>query len=408
VIDTPLQIVLSWRSGKGASGDEWPVLVEAVARAFVGRSPVGDSGFGATPIPNWVAGDAIKPLELKRFSETPKGSVRALLNSGRHTLVIVWIDEAAIQSDEFICWLGKVWEAAERSNRRHGVLLATVDERLRDDFLQQASSLGVGALRDCQILSWEQLGERAARPAAVALIALEKARELLCRGMRKPRQKLSLFISHAKHDGLSLAQTLSRAVRNMPSLDDFYDARDIMPGNNWQAELQQAVESSVFIAVRTDGYDERPWCVQEVEWAEIAGVPIIVVEARSSLFHHPSRSRLEDAPWVRIPDGSLTRILYSALRENLKLLVVQRGVRQLGAKIYRASVVLPRAPTLGSLDRALKRIAKSNTKDSFIVYPDPKLQPEMDEAVGNFVAARSKNTQVLNYTDLLAFTGGRP
>ena len=140
---------------------------------------------------------------------------------------------------------------------------------------------------------------------------------------------MCLFISHAKHDGLSLAQALTRAVRNIPQLDSFYDARDIEAGSNWQSELQRAVETSVLIAVRTDEYDERPWCVQEVAWAEQAGVPIVVVEARSSLFCPPSVLPLAGAPWIRIPDGSLTRILYCALRENLRLLVLQRGVHQL-------------------------------------------------------------------------------
>lgn len=383
------------------------MFIEAVGRAFIGRSQVDDAETAAS-IPNWVAGDRMRPLELKRMSNVPPASAANLLNFGCHTLLVAWLDEAAVRSDDFIRWIGQAWNVVEKSTGKHGVLLAAADERLRDEFLSRAGALQVAALANCQIVSWEQLGEKAARPAAAALVALEKARRLLCRGLKRPEQKLRLFISHTKHDGLSLAHALTRAVQNIPQLDSFYDARDIEPGSNWQSELQRGVETSVMIAVRTDGYDERPWCAQEVAWAERAGVPIVVVEARSNLFHPPSVLPLAGAPWIRIPDGSLTRILYCALRENLRLLVVQRGVRQLGAQVFKACAVLPRVPTFQSLDGALERLSKSRAKANFVVYPDPRLPPDASEAVEDFAASRSRNTRVLTYSSLLAQSGGRP
>jgi hypothetical protein len=385
------------------------VFIEAIGRAFAGRSQVDDfSSAATTSIPNWVAGNAIHPLELKRFSNTPGWGAAKLLNAACHTLVVGWLDEASVGNDDFIRWFGETWTSVDRSNGKHGVLLAAPDERLRDEFLNRGRALHFASLANCQIVSWEQLGERAARPAAVSLLALEKSRTLLCRGLKRPDRKLRLFISHAKHDGLSLAQALTRAVQSIPALESFYDARDIEPGSNWQSELQEGVETSVMIAVRTDEYDERPWCVQEVAWAERAGAPITVVDARSNLFCPPSVLPLAGAPWVRIPDGSLTRILYCALRENLRLLVVQRGVFQLGARFSKAIAVLPRAPTLDSLDGALGRLSKSKAKARFVVYPDPKLPPNVNEAVEGFAASRSKKTRVLNYTSLLAQSGGGP
>jgi hypothetical protein len=250
--------------------------------------------------------------------------------------------------------------------------------------------------------TWESLGEEAVRPATVALRALEKARAGLAQGLGQRRENLKLFISHAKIDGLSLAESLNHAIRRISGLEKFYDAQHIESGSNWKKELQKGVESSVMVAVRTDRYEERSCCVQEVAWADSAGAPIVVVEARSELYHPPSGLGLEGCPWVRIPDGSLTRILYCALRENLRLLLIRRGVHALGPEIAKASVVLPRVPTWDSLDGALARLPVEPIGPTYIVYPDPMLPRTTCEAIDRFVGSRNQNARVRNYSSLTA------
>jgi hypothetical protein len=404
MVTTPLQVVFCWHASDEPSTSAPPhPFIEAAYRAFAGRSAQVDDGWSLPQAPNWIAGAELTPVELRRYPMPPPIEPARLLDGALHTLVVAWVCEKFIsESPEFVKWLSKAWSAVDASESRHGLLLGVQDERLRQTLCDRANDLKAGSLDSCQMRTWESLGEPAARPATVALRALEKARAGLTRGMGQPRQRLRLFMSHAKIDGLALAESLTRAVKGITGLEQFYDAQDIEMGSNWRTELKGGVDSSVLVALRTDQYDKRFWCIQEVEWAESSGTPIIVVEARSELFHSPSDLHLEGCPWVRIPDGSLTRILYCALRENLRLLLIRRGILALGATISKVSIALPRIPTWTSLDGALGRLPARHRGTAYIVYPDPKGPKTTCEALDRFVAARKRNVQVVNYSSLVS------
>jgi TIR domain len=404
MIATPLQLVLCWYPHADSTVEASPPkFIDAAHRAFAGRSSLADDGDNRAGIPNWIAGTELRPVDIKRFVKPGEITADKLLNGALHTLVVAWVNETLLaKSPEFVKWLCQIWGVVAASNGRHDLLLGVPDERLRQALCDKAKKLGSGSLDNCQMRTWESLGEPAARPANVALRALEKARAGLTQGLGQARRNLRLFISHAKIDGLSLAESLTHAIKEVRGLDKFYDAQDIEDGDDWTKALQEGAESSVMIALRTDQYDERAFCVQEVAWADSAGAPIVVVEARSELFHPPSGLGLEGCPWVRIPDGSLTRILYCALRENLRVLLIRRGVLALGPKISKASVVLPRVPTWNSLDGALGRLPASVKGATYVVYPDPKLPLTTCEALDRFAEKRKKKVRVLNYLSLVA------
>ena len=137
------------------------MFIQAVGRGFVGRSQVDDDDSPAPSIPTWVAGPAVRPMELKRFSNTPRLGAAELLKAACHTLMAIWLDETAVRTDDFVRWLGAAWNAVEKSAGKHGLVLATADERLRDQFLSRAGDLQIASLANCQVLSWEQFGEKA-------------------------------------------------------------------------------------------------------------------------------------------------------------------------------------------------------------------------------------------------------
>ena len=198
--------------------------------------------------------------------------------------------------------------------------------------------------------TWESLGEMAARPATVAIRALELAREGLTQGLGRSSGNLQLFISHAKLDGLSLAGSLNHAITAISGLKKFYDAVDI--------ESVRQLEEGIAKRGGVVGHDrgpDRPIRRSGVvcPGSRLGPAPLSARPSLSSsvirTFHPPSGLGLEGCPWVRIPDGSLTRILYFVLRENLRLLLIQRGVHALGPEIADASIVLPRRLTWDSL-----------------------------------------------------------
>ncbi len=200
MIATPLRVIICSEPG-GASDQDGETFLAAAHRAFAGRAP----GVTSVAVPNWMMGDALALADCPRPAPPPLMPVPDLLDCGLHTLVVAWVNEHSLRQPNSIKWLADVWEGVDRSNGRHGMFVGVRDERLRRDLFQVADQQGLPGLKDCQIKTWESIGEEAARPPVVALSCLEIARQLVCHGLGKSRQPLKLFISHAKNDGLSLA-----------------------------------------------------------------------------------------------------------------------------------------------------------------------------------------------------------
>ena len=180
---------------------------------------------------------------------------------------------------------------------------------------------------ETQGLNYLTLDEYALRPAYAAANALALAWQIL----GPNDEKLSLFISHAKLDGLPLANSFRHQLEKFHGLEHFYDAQHIPPGSNWKRVLRTGVERSVVVALRTNVYEERFWCVQEMDWAEDFGCPIVVVEARTHLVLAREFLPIAGSPCVHVPDGNLIRILQSALREALRVRLFVRQVQALEA-----------------------------------------------------------------------------
>jgi hypothetical protein len=188
-----------------------------------------------------------------------------------------------------------------------------------------------------QSLPWYRLGEEAERQDMLALRILNHMVRVLAVAVFDASEwKLRLFLSHAKQDGLYLAQSVRYFIANQGWLEKFYDAEDIEPGRSWEDELRQGVGRSLLLVLRTDAYDRRIWCRQEVRWAEILGIPVVVVDARSGLVYPASNLPFDGAETVRVPDGNLPRILFAIQQTMLQSMLFQRSVRQL-----RAHAMLP-------------------------------------------------------------------
>jgi hypothetical protein len=99
-----------------------------------------------------------------------------------------------------------------------------------------------------QVKPLEHLGEDRIAPHKLGLIALHRARLLM--GETRRSEKLRIFISHAKFDGIFLAQSIKSAIDQVPDLSSWYDAEDIEGGSDWLTGIQDAASTCVFIAVR--------------------------------------------------------------------------------------------------------------------------------------------------------------
>jgi len=379
----PLQVlILRHKQDKDAL-----VFEEACARAFEGASNA--SGYLAT-------GEDLG-VEIKRFDAAPAvlGTVDTLLNATSHTLVIVILDEGGVQDATFVDWLEQCWQIVRASGQRHQFLLFLQDERTGNKLRNAQPNFGT-----LQAITIQQLGERAIRPALISLRSLHEARVLLAQdlpgdGKHQPGW-LMFFISHAKLDGLPLAHSLLHVLDSIPWLKDFYDARDLESEPDWQQALHEAAACSLLIILRTDAYEERPWCRQEALWAEEYGTPAILVEARPGLAYPSGDLQLDRMPSVRIPDGNLYRILHAAIRQGVRYLLFQQRVLQMkangtfpaGAEV-RAFSDAPSSAALLRVCRELLPLVAAPGSTAFVVYPDPPLRTGLFEAANALVTAIS-------------------
>lgn len=355
-------------------------------------------------------------IQLEVFSAAPDLSASDVLESFGHTLTIVLLDGALLSvGDALSSWLAECWQATKASKGRHAMLVIAMDERTCRQLLAQCPPLAT-----LQLLMAHDLGEHAIRPAMLALRLLHESRILLAAALPSTHGHksgyLRLFISHAKMDGLPLAHALKHQIEALGWLKDFYDAEDLPAGCDWQEELEQGVGSSLIIMLRTEGYDSRPWCQQEVLWADEYATPAVLVDGRTGLNHPAGVLPFDRVPTARIPDGNLLRILFLALREGLRFLHFMCRVEQMkqGAD-WKTTVevrVFSFPPSMAALLRACQSLIESKESSPtgrLILYPDPPLRAGLYEAAQALVAAYAPSgTRLVTPNTLAATKGAEP
>ncbi len=359
-------------------------IEEALERAFKGGPQT--SGYVAT-------GEDLGN-ELRKFDVAPRlrVSVAKLLDAACHTVVVAIIGPSLAGDSHFRQFLVDAWAHA-RAHSEHGVLLFTANEAVGDSLRNLSPTLSSNLL-----VSIEQLAERALRPAFVSLRALHEARTRIAAAIENHRNSahLTLFISHAKLDGLPLAQSIKHVIDSLPWLKSFYDARDLAGVSDWESALEDAATSSLLVILRTDNYEQRHWCQKETYWAEEVAAPTVLVEARPGLVYPAGELPLERMPSVRIPDGNLYRILHAALRESLRSLLFKRRVKEMSLRgaFPPGYKVVPFSypPGMSALLRASRQIGG---KRSIVIYPDPPLRRGLHEAAIALVQSIAPQAKLL-------------
>jgi len=315
---------------------------------------------------------------------------------GRRALFVVLVSERMVDDPAWVAplhFLASALPKGKDTGTRDALLFTTsaeAAERLPD------------TLKYRQVSEITALGkEKSMRPYTLALQALHRARLLL--GVAPGKNQLKLFISHAKTDGLFLADALRSLIAQVPGLADWYDAKDIESGVEWSEEIEAAAANSVFIAIRTEAYDQRPVCRDEFEVALAHGVPIVAVDALLQPNVAASPLPFAAVPNVRIPDGNTHRVLIAALREHLRLLLTETLVAdQTPPEMPSASWrIWPRLPTLSVIQQ---RAALLKDREFWLL-------PRASDSPAEFTAARkwldeTKSLLRLEAVDSFILTAG--
>ena len=226
----------------------------------------------------------------------------------------------------------------------------------------------------------------------------------LCRFLNRPRtnagdrvlspKPIRLFISHAKQDGVPLAETFRESIKNTPAAV-FFDSIDIAPGYDFGAEIEENIRESTLLVLQSDAYSSRPWCRQEVLIAKRLHRPIIVVNALEQ-DERRSFPYLGNVPVIRWTGNNQQRILHSALREHLRFLFTElrSEVLKKAGRIPAGARVLMRAPEI--LDcQTLAQEVTDEQRPALVVYPDPPLGAEEEKIISSFAEGMTFTTFIM-------------
>ena len=109
---------------------------------------------------------------------------------------------------------------------------------------------------------------------------LNNVKNDLCRLLRPDAEKVKVFLSYAKQDGLSITTEVRRYLHEQTKIGDFFDATDIPDGARFTEFITKNAGSlPVLLAIQTDTYGSRDWCRIEVLEAKRRRVPISVLAA---------------------------------------------------------------------------------------------------------------------------------
>ncbi|HIF00284.1 MAG TPA: hypothetical protein EYG03_27290 [Planctomycetes bacterium] len=173
-------------------------------------------------------------VDTRWFSAAPSHSAEQHLNGALHTFVVVLANSDLARDKDYHEWLGQALKLVQESDGRHRLLVLAETELTVEDFIAVRSRLS-----SAQFLPCHELGEQAVRPAHLGLIVLNEAGRLVRRHIKaRNAAKSQLFISHAKKDGLPLAQARLNQLDQLPNISSFYDARSLNLADNWNRELE--------------------------------------------------------------------------------------------------------------------------------------------------------------------------
>tara|TARA_R110001592_G_scaffold88299_11_gene260071 strand:+ start:489 stop:1610 length:1122 start_codon:yes stop_codon:yes gene_type:complete len=194
-------------------------------------------------------------------------------------------------------------------------------------------------------------------------------------------EPVTLFMSHAKKDGVSIAKEIKKIADVDTSMNTFFDTIDIAPGHKFKNELEGNIEATALLAIQTDSYSSREWCRWEVLKAKKGNRPIVVVNAVKE-GEERSFPYLGNVPTIRWKTNSnkeilIKKILDFTLYEVLRFIYTYKhldnlkGLQELtGTKKPK---ILASPPELLTL---LEKATETETKGNIVIYPDPPLTSE--------------------------------
>ena len=210
--------------------------------------------------------------------------------------------------------------------------------------------------------------------------------ESLFRLLTNPKQKIKLFISHAKQDFLSEAEQLRDYLNSATKLDTFFDANDILDGNDFAKHIKKGLKSSLLVVLNSDVYTDREWCRNEVLIAKRNDVPTVVVNCVKKRVKR-TFPYIGNCPMIQY-NNDWSEIIQVLLKTALNQVYQKRLLRTIKSKNVQICGFIPHNPELFSFinldkDKSLHKDINLNKKLK-ILYPEPPLGKNEYEVLSDF------------------------
>ena len=307
------------------------------------------------------------PVYLRTGGDDQMCDIKPIsINNTNKIFVLLLVDDQMYCSDVWHKYIGDI-VALQRDNSNNVQIMCVELSKFAFDIGHELSAKQFVRLKSLSICdNWKEFQIR----LLDNLIRFIKKDEL---------KKLKIFISHSKKDenkiGQHCAIEFRNYIRSKTKLDSFFDANDILDGQDFESQIKNNAidEKSLLVILNSNTYSEREWCQKEVLLAKSKKIPAIAV---SILDGEVKRCfpYISNIPYIRFNDNwddVLILILRTALDQYFQAQYLVSLLEEIEEPVRSTFQVLPFSPEAYSY--------VYNELASNIIYPEPPLtKDELD------------------------------
>ena len=260
--------------------------------------------------------------------------------------------------------------------------------------------------------------------AKIRRATTEATARMMLAGDQENPPPINVFLSHAKLDGMKIAENIRDEIRKFSQLTAWYDANDLPFGASWRSPMEDAAKSdtAAMVVTFTDAYPTRPWCRRE---AMLARTPAPVRKSKGCkvwkvqpvvAVHQPGPNWIRGVPMLEgvprmgwnetMPQEQTERVVDRLVLEVLLANVHRHFASELEKlpkdKTHGDSCFItwvPDAWTLTKLGSEMSRMGRLTSTIDSIVYPGYGLTVAEIAELEPVVATIYPNARLISYED---------
>jgi SLOG cluster2/Patatin-like phospholipase/TIR domain len=207
------------------------------------------------------------------------------------TAVVVLVDDHLVGSRGWDGYVAQLWDDAQSVGITHRVYPVKMSANA---FNLSSRISTINFIRPFDVFEGAT-ADAGSEPAALTRLLNAVVHELCRLVLARPRaeygyvvpsvlpqnQKLTIFLSHTKADGVPIAKAIKNYIESETHLKTFFDANDIDHGDEFDQVLMDRVgrEDAALMVVHTDAYAGSVWCLEELLKAKEKRRPVLIVHA---------------------------------------------------------------------------------------------------------------------------------